>query len=136
MIYDFLSLSRWFFLALWRQMSSLSGILFTQTKQNLKNNLTQWRTETKQDSQLPLFQGNIIAYWLNETFSVWRTFWEEQSATDSLGLGNEMTLYLLWGPNDFSSSSMIMWKDKCNIGFCFSNARMSNNSLYLYGIIL
>lgn len=41
----------------------------------------------KQDSQFPLFQGNIIADWVNETFGVWRIFWEEVSVTDSLSLG-------------------------------------------------
>lgn len=82
MIYYLLSLSRWFYLAWWRQMSSLSGTLFTQIWKTI------WPIEVpKQDSQFPLFQGNIIADWVNETFGVWRIFWEEVSVTDSLSLG-------------------------------------------------
>lgn len=107
MIYYLLSLSRWFCLAWWRQMSSLSGTLFTQIWKTI------WPIEAlKQDSQFPLFQGNIIADWLNETFRVWRTFWEEVSVTDSLSLGKRTTLCLYWSPNGFGSSWMVTWKDK------------------------
>lgn len=47
----------------------------------------------KQDFQLLLFQETIIADWLNEISGIWRTFWEEESVIDSLGLGNRQ-LYI------------------------------------------
>lgn len=106
MIYGLLSLSRWFCLALRHQMSSFNGTLFTQTVRDREI------TDPMKDWLLAVIFISGKYYCLPIKWNFWR--FRVFSGKSSLNLGNETILYLLRGPNGFSFSWMVIWRDKHN----------------------